>query len=53
MLVLSGEKASGGLLIRQARLADDNVPGAVIKGSGRRPMEEAPDQVIPKADVLR
>lgn len=48
MLVLTGEKASGEFLIQQARLVDDHVEGAVIKGSGHWLMEEAPDQVIPR-----
>lgn len=48
MLVLTGEKASGGFLIEQARLVDSNVEGVVIKGSGHWLMEEAPSQVIPK-----
>ena len=47
MLVLTGEKASGEFLIEQARLADTNVEGVVIKGKGHWLMEEAPEQVIP------
>jgi pimeloyl-ACP methyl ester carboxylesterase len=46
MLVLTGEKASGDGLIRQARLVASNVEGVVIRGSGHWLMEEAPDQVI-------
>jgi len=48
MLVLTGEKASGDGLIRQARLVASNVEGVVIRGSGHWLMEEAPDQVIPR-----
>jgi pimeloyl-ACP methyl ester carboxylesterase len=48
MLVLTGEKASGEFLIEQARLADTNVEGVVIKGKGHWLMEEAPEQVIPR-----
>jgi pimeloyl-ACP methyl ester carboxylesterase len=48
MLVLTGEKASGEGLIRQAKLVSSNVEGVVIRGSGHWLMEEAPDQVIPK-----
>ena len=47
-LVLTGEKASGDGLIRQARLVASNVEGVVIRGSGHWLMEEAPDQVIPR-----
>src|SRR6266849_11154311 len=46
MLVLTGEKASGGFLIEQARLVDTNVDGVVIKGKGHWLMEEAQQQVI-------
>ena len=48
MLVLTGEKASGELLIQQGRLVATNVEGVVIRNSGHWLMEEAPDQVIPK-----
>jgi pimeloyl-ACP methyl ester carboxylesterase len=48
MLVLSGEKAGGNFLIEQGRLVAGNVEGVIVKGSGHRLMEEAPDQVIPK-----
>jgi len=47
MLVLTGEKASGGFLIQQGRLVAKNVEGVVIRKSGHWLMEEAPDQVIP------
>jgi pimeloyl-ACP methyl ester carboxylesterase len=48
MLVLTGEKASGEVLITQARLVATNVEGVVVKGSGHWLMEEATDQVVPK-----
>jgi pimeloyl-ACP methyl ester carboxylesterase len=48
MLVLTGEKASGDVLIRQARLVATDVEGVVVRGSGHWLMEEAPDQVVPK-----
>ena len=48
MLVLTGEKASGDVLIQQGRLVATNVEGVVVRGSGHWLMEEAPDQVIPK-----
>lgn len=48
MLVLSGEKASGEVLITQAKLVASHVDGVVITGAGHWLMEEAPDQVIPK-----
>ena len=48
MLVLAGERASGDLLIQQARMVADNVEGVTIKGSGHWLMDEAPDQVVPK-----
>ena len=47
MLVLTGEKASGGFLIEQGHLVATNVNGVVVKGSGHWLMEEAPQQVIP------
>jgi pimeloyl-ACP methyl ester carboxylesterase len=47
VLVLTGEKASGGFLIDQARLVGTDVRGQVVKGSGHWLMEEATDQVIP------
>lgn len=52
MLVLTGEKASGEFLIRQARLVADDVEGIVVPGSGHWLMEEAPDQVIPRLVVF-
>jgi pimeloyl-ACP methyl ester carboxylesterase len=48
MLVLTGEKASGNVLIEQAKLVDTHVEGVVIKGKGHWLMEEAPTEVIPK-----
>jgi len=48
VLVLTGEKASGELLIQQTRLVATNVEGVVIRNSGHWLMEEATDQVIPK-----
>ncbi len=48
MLVLTGEKASGEVLIQQARLVATHVEGVVIPGAGHWLMEEAGDQVIPK-----
>lgn len=48
MLVLTGEKASGDVLITQAKLVDDHVTGVIIKGSGHWLINEAPDQVIPQ-----
>ena len=47
MLVLTGEKASGTVLIEQARLVATNVHGVVVPGSGHWLMEEAPQQVMP------
>jgi pimeloyl-ACP methyl ester carboxylesterase len=48
MLVLTGEKASGEFLIRQARLVANKVEGVVVNGSGHWLLDEAPDQVIPR-----
>ena len=48
MLVLAGEKASGDVLITQARLVATNVDGVIVKGAGHWLMEEAPDVVIPR-----
>ena len=48
MLVLTGEKASGDVLIEQARLVATDVEGVVVQGSGHWLMEEAPGQVIPR-----
>jgi pimeloyl-ACP methyl ester carboxylesterase len=47
LLVLTGEKASGTVLIDQAKLVATNVTGTVVKGSGHWLMEEAPTTVIP------
>lgn len=48
MLVLTGEKGSGDLLIKQAELIATDVQGAVVPGAGHWLMEEAPGFVIPK-----
>jgi pimeloyl-ACP methyl ester carboxylesterase len=48
MLVLTGEKASGTVLIDQAKLVDTNVEGVVVPNAGHWLMEEAPKQVMPK-----
>ncbi|TWI61908.1 pimeloyl-ACP methyl ester carboxylesterase [Pseudoduganella lurida] len=48
LLVIAGEKASGDVLVTQARLVADNVEGVVVPGSGHWLMEEAPQVVIPK-----
>ena len=54
MLVLSGEKAGGPVLIEQAKLVASDVRGQVITGSGHWLMEEAPKTVIPALlDFLR
>jgi len=47
LLVLTGEKASGNLLIDQAEQVAIDVRGEVIKGSGHLLMEEAPAVVFP------
>ena len=47
MLVLSGEKAGGTVLIEQAKMVASDVRGQVVKGSGHWLMEEAPKVVIP------
>jgi len=47
MLVLSGEKAGGLFLLKQARMVAEYVDGVVVKDSGHWLMEEAPQQVIP------
>jgi pimeloyl-ACP methyl ester carboxylesterase len=47
VLVLTGEKASGGFLIEQARLVATNVRGEIVPGAGHWLMEEAPRVVIP------
>ncbi len=46
-LVLTGETASGPVLIEQARLVANSVDGRIIPGSGHWLMEEATGQVIP------
>ena len=46
-LVLTGEKASGTVLIDQPRLVATNVKGIIVKGSGHWLMEEATADVIP------
>jgi len=48
VFVLTGEKASGTVLIDQAKLVANNVKGIIVKGSGHWLMEEAPGQVIPE-----
>jgi pimeloyl-ACP methyl ester carboxylesterase len=48
MLVLTGEKGAGDLLIKQAELINTDVQGAVVPGAGHWLMEEAPGFVIPK-----
>jgi hypothetical protein len=47
-LVVTGEKASGTVLIDQTKLVANNVKGIIVKGSGHWLMEEAPSQVIPE-----
>jgi pimeloyl-ACP methyl ester carboxylesterase len=47
VLVQTGEKASGGFLIEQARLVATNVRGEIVPGAGHWLMEEAPRVVIP------
>jgi pimeloyl-ACP methyl ester carboxylesterase len=54
MLVLTGQRASGPVLIAQARLVDTNVEGVIVPGAGHWLMEEAPQVVIPKlVDFLK
>nr|WP_322404682.1 alpha/beta hydrolase [Massilia sp. Gc5] len=54
MLVLTGQRASGPVLIAQARLVDTNVEGIIVPGAGHWLMEEAPQVVIPKlVDFLK
>ncbi len=48
MLILTGERASGDVLIQQGRLVASNVDGVVIPNTGHWLMEEAPDQVMPR-----
>lgn len=40
MLVLTGEKASGQILIDQAKLVDTRVEGVIVPGAGHWLMEE-------------
>jgi pimeloyl-ACP methyl ester carboxylesterase len=47
MLVLTGERASGPVLIAQARLVANHVEGTVVPGSGHWLLEEAPQAVLP------
>lgn len=54
MLVLTGQRASGPVLIAQAKLVDTNVEGVIVPGVGHWLMEEAPQVVIPKlVDFLK
>jgi pimeloyl-ACP methyl ester carboxylesterase len=48
MMVLSGEKAGGQVLIDQGRLVADNVDGVIIKGTGHWLVDEAPNDVLPR-----
>ena len=48
MLVITGEKAGGDLLIKQAQLIGTDVQSATVPGAGHWLMEEAPGFVIPK-----
>jgi pimeloyl-ACP methyl ester carboxylesterase len=48
MLILTGERASGEMLLRQGQLVATNVEGVIIPGAGHWLMEEVPEQVIPK-----
>jgi pimeloyl-ACP methyl ester carboxylesterase len=48
MLVLTGAKASGQVLIDQAKLVDNDVDGVIVPGAGHWLMEEAPGVVIPR-----
>jgi pimeloyl-ACP methyl ester carboxylesterase len=48
MLVLTGERASGDVLIQQAKLVDTQVEGVMIKGKGHWLMDEATAEVVPK-----
>lgn len=47
VLVLTGQKASGNFLIKQAKLVASDFRDQVVMGSGHWLMEEAPDTVIP------
>jgi pimeloyl-ACP methyl ester carboxylesterase len=48
MLVLTGEKASGPVLIEQSRLVAKNVEGVIVPNAGHWLMEEAGPVVMPK-----
>ncbi|HET9446496.1 MAG TPA: alpha/beta hydrolase, partial [Steroidobacteraceae bacterium] len=48
MLVISGEKGGGELLVNQAQLVATDVQSAIVPGAGHWLMEEAPGFVIPK-----
>ena len=48
MLVITGEKGAGDLLIKQAQLIGTDVQSATVPGAGHWLMEEAPGFVIPK-----
>jgi pimeloyl-ACP methyl ester carboxylesterase len=48
MLVISGQKGGGELLLNQAQLIATDVQGAIVPGAGHWLMEEAPGFVIPK-----
>lgn len=48
MLVLTGEKASGPVLIEQGKLVAKNVEGVIVPNAGHWLMEEAGPVVIPK-----
>jgi pimeloyl-ACP methyl ester carboxylesterase len=48
ILILTGERASGEMLLRQGQLVATNVEGVIIPSAGHWLMEEVPEQVIPK-----
>ena len=48
MLVITGEKGGGDLLIKQAELISTDLRSAIVPGAGHWLMEEAPGFVIPK-----
>jgi pimeloyl-ACP methyl ester carboxylesterase len=48
MLVLAGERASGPVLMAQAKLVANAVEGTIVRGSGHWLMEEAPQVVVPQ-----
>jgi pimeloyl-ACP methyl ester carboxylesterase len=48
MFVVTGEKGSGDVLIKQAQLIATDVQSATVPGAGHWLMEEAPGFVIPK-----